>query len=117
MRPWRFPGQEVLAALLCLSLIFWSVLPQLSHVPRIADTLQDHVQMVAVHGHSHGFAEDLLWALHGHSHDAADHDHGHEIAAIDEGAETWPGHRDGWRLRASRDGPHRIFRVERPPRA
>ena len=59
--------ERITTALLCLSLVVWSMLPSLSHVPRIAETLNEHAQMVADHGHSHGFAEDLLWALHGHN--------------------------------------------------
>jgi len=53
----------------------WSLLPAYTHTPVLIETLQDHADMVAKHGHSHGFAEDLLWALHGHTHDVADHDH------------------------------------------
>lgn len=106
-----------MAALLCLSLVGWSILPSLSHVPRIAETLTEHTQMIAEHGHSHGFQEDLLWALHGHSHDAVDHDHSSVLAVTAAGGAIWPAARDAWRLRALQSGPHRIFRIERPPRA
>lgn len=105
------------AAFLCLSLVVWSILPTLSHVPRIADTLQEHVQMIAEHGHSHGFQEDLLWAMHGHSHDSVDHDHSHAVAALDDRTGLLPWARDAWGLRPSRDGPYRVVRIERPPRA
>jgi hypothetical protein len=106
-----------MTTLLCLSLVGWSILPTLSHVPRIAETLQDHAEMIADHGHSHGFQEDMLWALHGHSHDAVDHDHSPAmtIAATSGGAS--PAAQDAWRLRAAQAGPRRIFRIERPPRA
>jgi hypothetical protein len=105
------------AALLCLSLFGWSILPSLSHVPRITETLEEHAQMVADHGHSHGFHEDLLWALHGHGHDAVDHDHSPALAVAAAGGSIWPAAQDAWRLLASQSGPHRIFRIERPPRA
>lgn len=106
-----------MTALLCLSLLCWSILPSLSHVPRIAETLNEHAQMIADHGHSHGFQEDLLWALHGHSHDAVDHDHSPALAVMAASGGIWPAAQDAWRLRASQSGPHRIFRIERPPRA
>ncbi|MEZ5747613.1 MAG: hypothetical protein R3E00_13800 [Paracoccaceae bacterium] len=108
---------RILTALLCLSFFGWSILPSLSHVPRIAETLEEHAQMVVDHGHSHGFAEDLFWALHGHSHDAIDHDHSPALAVASASAGAWPAAQDPWRLRASHSGPHRIFRIERPPRA
>jgi hypothetical protein len=108
---------RILTALLCLSLFGWSILPSLSHVPRIAETLEEHAQMVADHGHSHGLAEDLLWALHGHSHDAIDHDHSPALAVAVANGGVCPAAQDAWRLRASQSGPHRIFRIERPPRA
>lgn len=108
---------RVVTALLCLSLVVWSMLPSLSHVPRIAETLTEHAQMVADHGHSHGLAEDLLQALHGHAHDAIDHDHSPALAVAPVLSDAWPGARDAWRLRAAQTGPDRIFRIERPPRA
>lgn len=67
--------QRGLAALLCLCLVFWSSRPVTSHIPDVLATIQDHAEMIESHGHSHGFEEDLAWALHGHSHDVADHDH------------------------------------------
>ena len=76
MQTWRTLGRQVLAAVICLSVAIWSVLPTATHVPIVLETLQDHAEMIATHGHSHGLAEDLSWALHGHSHDEMDHDHG-----------------------------------------
>jgi hypothetical protein len=108
---------RITTALLCLSLVIWSMLPSLSHVPRIAETLNEHAQMVADHGHSPGFAEDLLWALHGHEHDAIDHDHSPALAVAPVSSGAWPAAQDAWRLRAAQTGPNRIFRIERPPRA
>ncbi|WP_445943290.1 hypothetical protein [Roseicyclus sp.] len=107
---------RIMAAVLCLSLIGWSMLPSLSHVPRIAETRHEHAQMIADHGHSHGLHEDLLAALHGHSHDAVDHDHSPALAVAATSGAFWPAGQDGLRLWASQSGPHRIFRIERPPR-
>lgn len=70
---WVFP------ALVCLSVVIWSLVPAKNHVPALIDTLQEQVQMITEHGHAHGLEEDLAWALHGHSHDAADHDHGSAV--------------------------------------
>lgn len=117
MRLWRNRGQKALAALLCLSLLVWSIMPSIAHAQRIADTLQEHAQTIAEHGHSHAVDQDLLWALHGHSHDAVDHDHGHAMAALGDKSDLVPGKRDTWSLRPSRDGPYRLFLIERPPRA
>jgi hypothetical protein len=65
----------VLAVLMCLALIVWSAVPSFTHSPAVFETIQGHLEMVEDHGHSHGFEEDLYWAMHGHSHDTADHDH------------------------------------------
>lgn len=108
---------RILTALLCLSLIGWSILPSLSHVPRLAEMLSEHAQMTADHGHSHGFSDDLLWALHGHSHEAIDHDHSQALAVAASGDDAWLTARDAWHLRAGLTGPTRNFRIERPPRA
>jgi hypothetical protein len=116
MRPWQKIGQRALAALLCLSLVVWSTLPSISHVPILVETLQEHAQMIAEHGHSHGFEEDLVWALHGHSHDAADHDHSKVLAALGDTSAPIPGQR-AWPSRPSQERPHPIVRIERPPRA
>ncbi len=73
--------------------------------------------MIADHGHSHGFEEDLFWALHGHSHDAADHDHSQVVLLANNGPAALLLGKDIWRLRTSRVDPFRDFRIERPPRA
>lgn len=117
MRLWRNRGQKALAALLCLSLLVWSIMPSIAHAQRIADTLQEHAQTIAEHGHSHEVDQDLLWALHGHSHDAVDHDHSHAMAALGDRSGPMPGKQDTWSLRPSRSGPCRLFLIERPPRA
>jgi hypothetical protein len=108
---------RIITALLCLSLIGWSILPSLSHVPPLAETLQDHAEMIADHGHSHGFEEDLLAAWYGHGHDAVDHDHSPALAVAPANGGAWPAAQDAWRLREAQAGPHRTSRIERPPRA
>lgn len=109
--------QQTLCALLCVALAVWSAMPSATHAPAVFETIQDHLEMIAEHGHSHGFEEDLYWAMHGHGHDAADHDHGQAYLDFAESALPVPAERDAWRLRASPGGSHRIFRIERPPRA
>jgi len=110
-------GRQTLLSLLCVAFAAWAVDPDLAHLPKVMSVLEDHAQMVAEHGHSHGFEEDLAWALHGHPHDHADHDHGtellvegHEVAQLSSHPEVRPASRP-------RDGPRPIFRHERPPRA
>ena len=114
---WRIFGRHVLAAMICLSVAVWSVLPTTNHVPTVLETLDEHAQMIASHGHSHGLAEDLAWALHGHSHDAVDHDHSQAVltATYDDGAMEHGANK--WRFHPARDIPSRVFRIDRPPRA
>ncbi|MCD1625339.1 MAG: hypothetical protein ACU0B7_12585 [Paracoccaceae bacterium] len=117
MQKWRIFGRQLLATAICLSLVVWSVLPTLTHVPTVLETLHEHAEMIAAHGHSHGLAEDLAWALHGHSHDAMDHDHNqavltaaHDNALMEHGT-------DRWRFHPAPDISSRVFRIDRPPRA
>ena len=105
------------AATLCLSLVLWSVMPAASHAPTVFETIHDHLEMIADHGHSHGFGEDLYWAMHGHSHDAADHDHSKVILVHDGGRGTIAGYRQERRLPATSGFSGPVFRIERPPRA
>ena len=109
-------GKAAFAALLALSVVMWSVVPATSHTPAILETLQKHAEMIAEHGHTHGLEEELYWAMHGHSHDAADHDHSPAVLFPAPSPEPFSGHRDLWRLPVAADGPHRVFRIERPPR-
>lgn len=113
----RTIAQSALVALTCLSLVVWSLAPSASHVPSVFDVVAEHTDMIADHGHSHGLEEDLFWALHGHSHDVADHDHSHAMLVL--GSSSYPptAYRDTFRLRASSDGPQRVYLIERPPRA
>ena len=107
----------MVAGLLCLSLAIWSLVPTFSHAPSVLKTIQDHLEMVEDHGHSHGFEEDLIWALHGHSHDMADHDHNQAFLLIAQNTEANPEPRETWRMMPSATGPSRQFRIDRPPRA
>lgn len=117
MRPLATYGRQAFAALLCLSLIIWSILPAATHTPTVFETIQDHLEMIADHGHSHGLNADLYWAVHGHSHDAADHDHSQALPALGDRSHPTSAYRDAWRLWASPGGGHHTFRIKRPPRA
>ncbi len=103
-------------AALCLSLVVWSVTPLFTHAPAVFETIQDHLEMVEDHGHSHGFEEDLYWAMHGHSHDGADHDHNQAFLSNGPGAAPELHTGEAWRGLVSVLGPNRQFRIDRPPR-
>lgn len=107
----------MLIALLCLAFAGWTAKPDLAHLPKLLTVLQDHAEMVAEHGHSHGFEADLAWALHGHSHDGADHEHGGEVVMpLATAPAPSPAGPDRG-LPPARDGPSPVFRLDRPPRA
>lgn len=108
-------AQRALAAVVCLSLVVWSLAPSAGHVPSVFQVVAEHTDMIADHGHSHGLAEDLFWALHGHSHDVADHDHSQAMLVSGSGSPPPMAFRDTFRLRASLDGPQRVYLIERPP--
>ena len=109
-------GRQALAALLCLSLVVWSVMSTVTHAPAVCETIQDHLEMVEDHGHSHGFEEDLYWALHDHSHDLADHHHNQAYLSKVPRTEPVAEVSELWLRIAAFDGPKRHFRTERPPR-
>lgn len=109
--------QTGFAALLCLCLVLWSILPSVTHAPAVFETLEDHLEVIADHGHSHGFEHDLWQALHGHGHDSADHDHSQAVLVARAPSGVQEAGRDGWRFRSSDSGAYRIFRIDRPPRA
>lgn len=109
--------KSVLAALMCLALIVWSAVPSFTHSPAVLETIQDHMEMVEDHGHSHGFEEDLYWAMHGHSHDTADHDHNPAYLLTGGNADPAPETNKVRRPSVSQTGPFRKFRIDRPPRA
>lgn len=103
--------------LLCVALAVWSATPPATHAPAVFDVIQDHLEMIADHGHSHGFEDDLAWALHGHSHDAADHDHLQEFLTDPARVPAAAVLRDVWRIRGAPDGSYGSDRIDRPPRA
>lgn len=113
----RTIGQMVFASVLCLSLVIWSVVPSVNHTPAVVETFQDHLELIAEHGHSHGVEHDLYWVLHGHSHDTADHDHSQALLMARAPSGAQESSRDGWRFRSSDSGEHTVFRIDRPPRA
>lgn len=102
---------------LCLSLVVWSVTPSFSHAPSVFETIQDHLEVVEDHGHSHGFEEDLFWAMHGHSHDVTDHDHNQAFLSSGPGTAPELHIGEAWRGLVATRGPTRQFRIDRPPRA
>lgn len=109
--------RNTLAAVLCLALVVWSLVPSASHVPSVFDVMAEHSQMITEHGHAHGLEEDLFWALHGHSHDVADHDHSQAMLTVTAATHPPTAWRDPAPLPHPSDGPHRIYLLERPPRA
>ncbi|KJS39353.1 MAG: hypothetical protein VR70_08285 [Rhodospirillaceae bacterium BRH_c57] len=114
MRPLGTFGQSALAALLCLSLVVWSVMPSVNHAPSVIETLQEYAEVIATHGHSHGLEEDLYWALHGHSHDVVDHDHSQALLVLGAGARS-VSCGNIWQSQSSSGVAHHIYRIERPP--
>ncbi len=72
--------------------------------------------MVAEHGHSHGFAEDLLWAMHGHDHDEMDHDHSPLVLNVAMHDFSVPKYNE-WRQPPPKNISSTTFLIERPPRA
>ncbi|WP_170328541.1 hypothetical protein [Ruegeria arenilitoris] len=109
--------RRVLVVLSCLALLVWAVAPGSSHVPTVFDTLQHHAEVVSEHGHSHGFEEDLMWAMHGHSHDVADHDHTQAVLMPIRYVHAFDEANAVWRSPARTDWSHPLFLLERPPRA
>ena len=108
--------QNAMAALLCLSLIFWSLQPNVGHAPTVIETVQEHLQIIAEHGHTHGFEEDLLWAMHGHSHDGADHDHSQMVIPEPENALSLASLSDDRVFGRVPGGPTKNYGIDRPPR-
>lgn len=109
-------AQGALAAAVCLSLVVWSLAPSTSHIPSVFQVVAEQTEMIAKHGHSHGVEEDVIWALHGHSPDVADHDHSQAMLSPASDSHLLTGFRDMGRQRASWDGPHQVYLIERPPR-
>jgi len=110
-------GARLFAIMTCVALALWTVSPNASHVPKIVETFQDHAEMIAEHGHSHGLEEDLIWAMHGHSHEVADHDHSQAVLSMAR-AHSGPAETSSaWHGRALAHWAPPVFRLERPPRA
>lgn len=110
-------GARLFAVLICAAVTLWTVSPNASHVPQVIETLQDHAEMIAEHGHSHGLEEDLIWAMHGHSHEVADHDHSHAVLMLAR-RKTVPVETSAlWHGYAPAHWAPPVFRLERPPRA
>jgi hypothetical protein len=113
----RTIGKAAFATLLGAAILVWSVVPTTSHAPAILDVLQEHAEMIAEHGHSHGLEEDLAWAMHGHSHDSMDHDHSQAVVPRPEpSSHPVDIYRTAWRLSAAMSNTLRIYQIERPPR-
>lgn len=108
--------RQVVAGLLCLSLLLWSVQPSGNHAPTVIKTVQEHLEMIAEHGHSHGFEEDLIWAMHGHSHDEADHDHNQLALPAARKLAAMTFHRDPWVMSHAVEPSVSASLIERPPR-
>lgn len=106
---------RLFALSLIFSFIVWSVMPTIGHVPRVSETHQEHIEMVAEHGHSHGYIEDLLWAMHGHNHDESDHDHSF-VTLISTIADFYMLHHKDWRQPPTKNISSPDFLIERPPR-
>ncbi len=113
----RTIGKAAFATLLCAAMLVWSVMPATSHAPAILDVLQEHAEMIAEHGHSHGLEEDLAWAMHGHSHDSVDHDHSQAVVPRpDLSPQPLDIYRTSWRLSSATANTLRTDQIERPPR-
>ena len=100
---------------LCIAVGVWSLAPAVSHTPAIADAAELQAEMLAEHGHDHGFVADVLWAMHGHAHDATDHDH--NPATLARGTDTMVrlGVSNRRAIVPTRLTSDRLFRLERPP--
>lgn len=109
-------SQICFSALLMLSFMVWTMLPLTTHSPSFVETLQEHVQMIEDHGHSHELIEDLLWDRHGHNHDVTDHDHNPAMLVLGVSQEPMLTLREMKHFLLSSNGSSQIFRIDRPPR-
>ena len=113
MKPLRTVAHRALVALICLTLAFGSVLPDLNHSAAVVEAAQQQADM----DHDHGLIHDLYKLLHGHSYDTTDHDHGQAFSVFGEGASFPPPCQDLCREPLSLPLQFSLFRIERPPRA
>ena len=105
------------SSLVCVAVLAWSLAPTSGHSPRVSEVLTEHAEMVADHGHSHGLAEDLWWAIYGHHHGAIDHDHSSGVFSRSIEQNTIPVKGLRWRplmVSADSDAPDP---PRKPPRA
>ncbi|WP_054463519.1 hypothetical protein [Phaeobacter sp. 11ANDIMAR09] len=109
--------RRMLLSVACFGLIIWTLAPSTAHVPQLVEPLQEHVEMITSHGHSHGLEEEMMWAMHGHSHDAADHDHTQAALFPAQITQTSFDARAAWRGRLSGRWSSLLYRLDRPPRA
>lgn len=102
--------------MLSVCIIVWSAAPKVNHIPNVLDTVHDHLQVVADHGHTHGLEEDIFWALHGHSHDSVDHDHSPAFVQVISPISVCKEFSDRWQC-PTFDLPSPLpYLIERPPR-
>jgi hypothetical protein len=107
--------KKTIAMTVALSFVFWSVIPSTPHVPTALETIQQHLEMVEEHGHSHGFEKDFWWAMHGHQHDTNDHDHSPlyivftKVSTRDVGIDSW-----GMFIPTTKVPP--FYKIRRPPK-
>jgi len=109
--------QRRCAVALGFLILFRAALPMPAHVTSPLQTLQEHAEFIAEHGHSHGFEEDLAAAFHGHSHDAVEHDHSLAMLAVP--PKTQIPMTPGATVRSPSTAlvSDLVFQIERPPRA
>ncbi|WP_306142598.1 hypothetical protein [Roseibium sp. MMSF_3412] len=109
---WR----RFLTGVVCMCLCVWTTVPSASHTPKILETVQEHLQLIEDHGHSHGFEIDLLWAMHGHQHDLADHDHNTAVLVKSGPKSPHVFDTSSWRLPVSDAKSALTSPPKRPPR-
>jgi hypothetical protein len=91
-------------------------MPTPPHDTSIIEIIEQHAEMIAEHGHSHGLAEDIFWALHGHGPDVAEHDHGAATLTVPPRAQLFSLLGDSAPLLSAMAKPWIAFGIERPPR-
>lgn len=90
-------------------------MPTIGHAPLVLETHQQHLEIIAEHGHTHGYTEDMFWALHGHNHDESDHDHS-SVTLTSAINNLYLPHYTDWRQVPTKNVSSPYFLIERPPR-